>query len=142
MELKPSIGIRFTEKTGKNERSKNSWTRTMTITQRFNFNIFSTMETKKSLKYLKAKKKVEVLKGLYGHISVYVILNTIMILFNANVFSNGLVDFSGLGNYFTAFIWGTGLFFHILYVLVYFNFNSNVIKRWEDKKIKEILDKE
>ena len=100
------------------------------------------MDTNKSLKYLKAKKKVEAIKGLYGHIAVYVILNSLMILFNANVFSQGAIDFSGLGNYFTAIMWGIGLFFHILYVLVYFNFNSNFIKRWEDKKIKEILDKE
>ena len=100
------------------------------------------MDTNKSLKYLKAKKKVEALKGLYGHIAVYVILNSLMILFNANVFIKGVIDFSDIGNYFTAIMWGIGLFFHILYVLVYFNFNSNFIKRWEDKKIKEILDKE
>ena len=100
------------------------------------------MDTNKSLKYLKAKKKVEALKGLYGHIAVYVILNSLMILFNANVFSKGAIDFSDMGNYFTAIMWGIGLFFHILYVLFYFNFNSNFIKRWEDKKIKEILDKE
>ena len=100
------------------------------------------MDTNKSLKYLKAKKKVEALKGLYGHIAVYVILNSLMILFNANAFSKGAIDFSDIGNYFTAIMWGIGLFFHILYVIVYFNFNSNFIKRWEDKKIKEILDKE
>ena len=100
------------------------------------------METKHKLEYLKAKKKVEALKGLYGHISVYVILNSLMILFNANVFSSQAIDFSGLGNYFTALMWGIGLFFHALYVLLYFNFNSNFIKRWEDKKIQEILDKE
>jgi hypothetical protein len=100
------------------------------------------MKTENNFKYSKAKKKVEALKGLYGHISVYVILNSLMILFNANFFSNQAIDFSGLGNYFTAIMWGIGLFFHILYVLVYFNFNSNFIKRWEDKKIQEILDKE
>jgi hypothetical protein len=100
------------------------------------------METNKSLKYLNAKKKIEALKGLYGHISVYVIINSLMILYSANVFSSQAIDFSGLGNYFTALMWGIGLFFHALYVLVYFNFNSNFIKRWEDKKIQEILDKE
>lgn len=100
------------------------------------------METNKSLKYIKAKKRVETLKGLYGHIAVYVILNSLMILFNANVFSSGAIDFSGIGNYFTAIMWGIGLFFHILYVLVYYNFNSNFIKRWEDKKIQEILDED
>ena len=100
------------------------------------------MKTEKNLKYYKAKKKVEALKGLYGHISVYVILNSLMIFFNANVFNSRAIDFSGFGNYFTAILWGVGLFFHALYVLVYFNFNSNFIKRWEDKKIQEILDKE
>jgi len=97
------------------------------------------MESKKSLKYLKAKKKVEVLKGLYGHISVYVILNTIVILINANVFDNDPIDFTDWGNYFTTIMWGIGLFFHILYVLVFYNFNSSFMKNWEEKKIKEIL---
>ena len=44
------------------------------------------METNKRRKYLKARTKVETLKGFYGHLAVYIILNTIMILFNANVF--------------------------------------------------------
>ena len=43
------------------------------------------MEPKKSLKYLRAKKKIEALKGLYGHVTVYILLNGIMILYNANV---------------------------------------------------------
>jgi len=100
------------------------------------------METKKSLKYLRAKKKVEALKGLYGHLIVYIILNGFMILYNANVFDSGEIDFSGLGNYFTAIMWGIGLFFHALFVIVLFNFNSNFINRWEEKKIKEIIDKD
>ncbi|RMA64710.1 2TM domain-containing protein [Ulvibacter antarcticus] len=97
------------------------------------------METKKSLAYLKAKKKVEALKGLYGHIIVFVILNTIVILINAKVFSESPVDFSYLGVYFTTIMWGIGLFFHILYVLVFFNFNTDFLKNWEDKKIEKIL---
>ena len=112
------------------------------MTLQFNFKTLYNMDSDKSLKYLKAKKKVEVLKGVYGHISVYIILNTLMILFNANVFNDRAIDFTGFGNYFTAIIWGIGLFFHVLYVLVYFNFNNNFIKQWEDRKIKEILDKE
>ncbi|GHC53258.1 2TM domain-containing protein [Ulvibacter litoralis] len=99
------------------------------------------MDTKKSLKYLRAKKKVEALKGLYGHITVYVILNTIMILINANVFNSSPIDFSGFGMYFTAIMWGIGLFFHMVYVLIIYNFNSNFIRNWEDKKIEEFLNK-
>ena len=100
------------------------------------------MERKRSLKYLRAKKKIEALKGLYGHLAVYIVLNGFMILYNANVLRSGEIDFSGLGNYFTAIMWGIGLFFHILYVLVLFNFNNNFIDRWEEKKIKEIIDKD
>ena len=112
----------------------------MTTARIFDFNHLG-METKKSIAYLKAKRKIEVLKGFYGHLTVYVILNSIMILFNANVFSKGTIDFSNWEDYFTAIMWGIGLFFHFLYVLVYFNFNSNYIKRWEDRMIQEFLDK-
>lgn len=100
------------------------------------------METKKSLKYLRAKKKVEALKGMYGHIGVYVVLNTFMILFNANVFNSKPIDFSGFGTYFTAIMWGIGLFFHIVYVVSIFYFNSNFIKKWEEQKIEEIINKQ
>ena len=38
------------------------------------------METKKSLTYLRAKKKVEMLKGFYSHLAVYIIVNVVIIL--------------------------------------------------------------
>ncbi len=100
------------------------------------------METKKSLNYLKAKTKVEAIKALYGHIVVYIIINGFLILFNSNVFSKGEIDFADWGNYFTAIMWGIGLFFHFIYVLILLNFNSNFIKRWEERKIQEILNKD
>ena len=98
------------------------------------------MESKKSLKYLKAKHRVEALKSLYGHIAIYIVINVLLILINANDFDKGEIDFSNWGNYFTTIMWGIGLFFHILYVLVFFNFNF--INRWEERKIREILEKE
>ncbi len=94
------------------------------------------------MKYIKAKKKVDALKGLYEHLTVYILINGFMILYNTNVLRSGEIDFSGFGNYFTAIMWGIGLFFHILYVIVLFNFDSNFIDRWEEKKIKEIIDKD
>jgi hypothetical protein len=100
------------------------------------------MEIKKSMAYLKAKKKVEAIKGLFGHIIVFIIINGLMILINSNVFNSSPIDFTNWGNYFPTIMWGIGLFFHIMFVFVLLNFNTNFIQRWEDKKIQEILRKE
>ncbi len=100
------------------------------------------METKRSLAYLRAKKKVETLKGFYSHLAVYVIVNIIIILISANVFNSKKIDFADLGNYATAFFWGFGIVFHALYVFYAINMGNNIFKRWEEKKIKEFLEKD
>ncbi len=100
------------------------------------------METKRSLSYLRARKKVETLKGFYGHLVVYVLVNSVIILLLANVFSSKEVDFADLGNYATAFFWGFGLVSHALYVFFVLNVKNNFLKRWEEKKIKEFLDED
>ncbi len=100
------------------------------------------METKKSLSYLRAKKKVETLKGFYGHLTVYILINTAMILVQANVFNSEKVDFTGLGIYVTAFFWGIGLVSHALYVFFVLNVRNNFLKRWEEKKIKQFLEED
>ena len=100
------------------------------------------METKRSLSYLRARKKVETLKGFYGHLVVYVLVNSVIILLLANVFSSKEVDFADLGNYATAFFWGFGLVSHALYVFFVLNVKNNFLKRWEEKKIKEFLEED
>jgi len=100
------------------------------------------MESKKSLKYLKAKNRVEALKSVYGHIAVYIVINAVIIIISANVFNNKEINFLDWRIYFTAMLWGIGLFFHILYVLVFYNIRNNFINRWEERKIREILDKQ
>ena len=100
------------------------------------------METKKSLNYLRAKKKVETLKGFYSHLAAYIIINTSIILVLANVFGKGETDFSDWGIYFTSFFWGFGLVSHGIYVLFVFYFRNNLLKRWEEKKIKKFLEED
>ncbi len=100
------------------------------------------METKKSLTYLKAKKKVETLKGFYSHLAVYIIVNVVIILVSANVFNNKEIDFSDWRNYTTAFFWGIGLISHGIYVFFVLNVQNNFLKRWEDKKIKQFLEED
>lgn len=100
------------------------------------------MEIKKSLAYLRAKKKVETLKGFYEHLTVYVIVNAVIILVSANVFSSREIDFADLGNYGSAFFWGIGLVSHALYVFFVLNVQNNFLKRWEEKKINQFLEEE
>ena len=100
------------------------------------------MEIKRSLTYLKAKKKVEMLKGFYSHLAVYIIVNAVIILSAANVFSSGKIDFSDWSNYITAFFWGFGLVSHAIYVFFVLKVDNNFIKRWEDKKIKQFLEED
>lgn len=97
-------------------------------------------EDKKREAYLRAKRKVEILKDFYNHLVVYVLVNVVIILISANVFNDEKVDFAHWSNYVTAFFWGIGLFFHALYVLYEMKINNNFLKRWEEKKIKQFLE--
>ncbi|OAB78871.1 2TM domain-containing protein [Cochleicola gelatinilyticus] len=100
------------------------------------------MEQENNKAYLKAKKKVETLKAFYNHLAVYCIINLILILIHANVFSKSPVDFTSWGNYVGAFFWGIGLVSHGLYVLYIFYAKQNVFQKWEEKKIQELLNKQ
>lgn len=85
--------------------------------------------------YLRAQKKVKALVGFYWHLASYVIVNLFLIIL---IVSNGGELFS-FGTFATAFFWGIGLLFHFLGVYgPAFIFGKN----WEQRKIKEIMDKE
>ena len=94
--------------------------------------------------YLKAKKKVQDIKGFYSHLTVYIIIN----IFISGIIIYGLshdeeYDFmqaiGHFGVYSTWLFWGTGLFFHWLGV---FGFKNLLGKNWEEKKIRELMDKD
>lgn len=100
------------------------------------------MENKKSLAYLRAKKKVEILKGFYSHLTAFLIFNTFIVLVSANIFGKGEADFLRWEIYTTAFFWGIGLLSHAIYVLFVFHFKINFLKRWEENKIKQFLEED
>ena len=94
--------------------------------------------------YIKAKKRVKEIKGFYIHLSTYVIIN----IFISGVIIYGLISsgdslnetISNFGVYSTWIFWGIGIFFHWLGV---FGFKSlGFGKDWEERKIKEYMDKE
>lgn len=100
------------------------------------------LETKKRLAYLRAKKKVEILKGFYSHFVVFIIVNISIILVSANVFNDKPIDFSEWSNYVTAFFWGIGLVSHGIYVFFVLNVENHFLKRWEEMKIKKFLEED
>lgn len=99
------------------------------------------MEELENEKYKQAKKKVKEIKGFYTHLTVYILVNIFLILLNTGLFSRGTfdLDLSSWSDFSTPFFWGIGLFFHGLYV---YQDSFGFLKNWEQRKIKEFMEKE
>tara|TARA_R100000935_G_scaffold56495_2_gene88176 strand:- start:687 stop:1034 length:348 start_codon:yes stop_codon:yes gene_type:complete len=89
----------------------------------------------------RAKKQVAEIKGFYIHLIIYIIINLLLLLVAMGVFSGDRFRFGmpSWGHFTTPFFWGIGLFFHGLKV---FGSKSKILKDWEERKIKEYLEKE
>lgn len=95
-------------------------------------------------RYLKAKKKVKDIKGFYSHFLVYILVNifiSAIVIFG--MMHDGSESFgdvvTNFGVYSTWLFWGIGVFFHWLGV---FGYTNIIPKDWEERKIKELMDKE
>jgi len=89
-------------------------------------------------KFEKAKKRVKSIAGFYKHFMIYVLVNLFLIslkYFNLDP-GEKFFDFSTFS---TAFFWGIGVAFHALSVFGPGFFLGN---DWEEKKIREIMEKE
>lgn len=83
--------------------------------------------------YLRAQKKVEEIKGFYGNLLAYIIVIIGLAVLNL------LTSPSHLWFLYPAIGWGIGVIMHGLAVFQYLPFLGS---EWEDKKIREIMDKE
>lgn len=104
---------------------------------------------KKSLTtYERAVKRVEDIKGFYSHLSVYVVVNIILLL-TRDDFSFYIIGNSAFGDsdflnwinwesYGTPIIWGAFLIFHFLSV---FFKNPLLGKAWEERQIQKFIEK-
>lgn len=82
--------------------------------------------------YERARKKVEELKGFYGHLTAFIVVN--LFLAAINYFTTpGFWWFL-----FVTFFWGIGLIAHGLSVFM----KQGLTKNWEERKIKEFMEKE
>lgn len=84
-------------------------------------------------RYFKAKKRVEEIKGFYGNLIAYIVVNLGLLILNLVTSPEVLWFFWPL------FGWGLGVFFHGMKV---FNYMPFLGKDWEEQKIKEFMEKE
>ena len=102
-----------------------------------------------SQKREKAQKKVNQIKGFYGHLRAYIIVNVLLILAQTK-----LVDFILAKNenldpsffhwvdiniLFTLLFWGLGLAIHGFYV---FSYKFAFLKAWEERQIKKFMEED
>ena len=85
------------------------------------------------IKYQKAKERVEAIKGFYIHLAVYIVVN--LILFSINMITSP----DSLWFVWPLMGWGIGFAFHALSV---FAFGPGFGADWEERKIREIMEKE
>ena len=90
-------------------------------------------------KYQEARKKVKKIKGFYTHLLVYVIINAMLLVVNYKNNRDANENFWQWQTLNTIFFWGIGLTAHALSVFLPFYL---IGKKWEDQKIKELMEKE
>ncbi len=84
-------------------------------------------------RYERAKKRVRELKDFYGHLIAYAGVNVMLFIINW-VTSPGTWWF-----YWVTIFWGIGVMWHAISVFASGRVES---KQWEEKKIKELMEKE
>ena len=88
-------------------------------------------------KYLYAQNKVKELKRFYRHLTIYLIVNTFIIVGTFYDRDFNFAEFWKFETFSTALFWGIGLLSHAASV-----FGRELLfdKTWEDKKIQEIMN--
>ncbi len=84
-------------------------------------------------RYEKAKKRVEEIRSFYSHLFVYVVVNAGLFLLNI------ITSPRSLWFYWVLIGWGIGLAIHALNL---FGTEKILGRDWEEKKIKEFMEKD
>ncbi|RZJ56075.1 MAG: 2TM domain-containing protein [Flavobacterium sp.] len=84
-------------------------------------------------RHYQAHKRVKEIKEFYQHLTVYVLCNPIVIV------TNLLTSPEYLWCLYSVFGWGIAIALHAMKV---FNYGPFFNKEWEERKIREILEKE
>lgn len=96
-------------------------------------------------KYIRAKKRVDELKGFYRHLKVFLVINGVFYLFKFGAFNSFIPEWLTSEPQFFNWvnvnlgIWGVILVIHLLYV---YRNKITFIKKWEERQIQKIMDQE
>lgn len=94
------------------------------------------MTNQDEIKYQEAVKKVAKIKAFYTHLIVYILINAFIIVKKTQNIDEGETIWHAFK---VAFFWGIGLLFHALRVFDRVPFFGS---DWEEKKVKELIEKE
>lgn len=93
-------------------------------------------------KYLRAKKRVDDIKGFYVHLAVYLGVNIFIsvtkIMNNLDEGDSLMYELTDFSTYAVWLFWGIGLAMHAFKI---FGTNWLMGKDWEEQKIKELMNK-
>lgn len=85
-------------------------------------------------RYNKAKKRVEELKKFYSNLVTYIVINIVLIIINL------VTNPGSLWFYWVTIFWGIAILLHASRVFI---FKGKFLgEEWEEKKIKEIIERE
>jgi hypothetical protein len=85
--------------------------------------------------YQRARRRVAALRGLYIHLTVYVLVNALLVVIN-------LVTTPGTWWFYWVLLgWGIGLLAHGIAVFGFGN-GGWLGREWEDRKVREYMDRE
>jgi len=104
--------------------------------------------TKPLSSYERAQKRVNEIKGFYGHLTAYIAVNAVLLLASGKihfiVLSEGalgnpkFLDWIDWNIFGTPIIWGIGLLIHALFV---FKASPFFGKNWEERQIQKQMNK-
>ncbi len=105
------------------------------------------MQDQNRSKYERAQQRVERIKKFYTHLRAYIIINFMLLVLRFFIiplvsdapFEIGFERWLTWNALFTPFLWGIGLLLHGVFV---FHDKFNFLKKWEERKIKEYMNKE
>jgi hypothetical protein len=84
-------------------------------------------------KYIKARRRVKEIKGFYSHLVVYLVVNIFLAVMNF------ITTPDHLWFYWVTFGWGIGVVMNAISV---FGIGGVFGHEWEEKKIKDMMDKD
>jgi len=107
--------------------------------KKHNLEKFQNKDFNSETPYKIAYERVKKIKGFYVHALAYTLINGFLLIRSFNKSLDGTEEFLRWETFFTAIFWGIGLAVHGLSV---FGRNIFFSHNWEERKIKEFMEKE